>query len=173
LAYYNDGDGKTWGANCGVDGAVTFRKSGPKPLTINGTNTTTGALVAFAGQLVMGETACWQGTYVRVGLETSNRHPSLRLTRSDSFPNARKTVLTMTASTAGTFYTDAGDSREPELILDAGVNAVFKDVILNGRHLAPGTWGGPDSPAQNKDGDHFGGSGVITVRGGGMTLVIR
>ena len=163
----------TWGANAGIDGAVTFRKSGPKQLTLNGTNTTSGALVAFAGPLVIGSTGCWQGTNVCVGLETSNRHPSLRLVRSDSFPNARKTVLTMTASTAGTFYTDCGASREPELILDEGVNAVFRNVVLNGRSLAPGTWGGPDSPAQHKDGDHFGGSGVITVRGGGMTLVIR
>ena len=173
LAYYNDGDGKTWGANCGVDGAVTFRKSGPKPLTINGTNTTTGALVAFAGQLVMGATACWQGTDVCVGLETSNRHPSLRLTRSDSFPNARHTVLTMTATTSSSFFTDCGDSREPELILDAGVNAVFKDVILNGRRLASGTWGGPDSPAQNKDGTHFSGTGMITVIGSGTMVIFR
>ena len=172
LAYY-EGD-ITWGANSGVDGAVTFRKSGPKPLTINGTNTTTGALVAFAGPLVLGETACWQGTNVCIGLEMSNRHPSLRLTRSNSFANPTKTVLTMTTTTGSLgFFTDCGTSREPELILDAGVNAVFKDVILNGRHLAPGTWGGPDSPAQNKDGTHFSGSGVITVIGGGMMVIFR
>ena len=175
LAYYDDGnDGKTWGVSAGIDGAVTFRKSGPKPLFINGTNTTTGALVAFAGPLVLGETACWQGTNVCIGLETSTRHPSLRLTRSNSFANPTKTVLTMTTTTGSLgFFTDAGESREPELILDAGVNAVFKDVILNGRHLAPGTWGGPDSSAQNKDGTHFSGSGMITVIGGGMMIIFK
>ena len=171
LAYY-EGD-ITWGANSGVDGAVTFKKSGPKSLTINGTNTTTGALVACNGPTIIGSTGSWQGTNVCVGLESSNRHPSLRLTRSNSFPNARHTVLTMTTTTSSSFFTDCGASREPELILDAGVNAVFKDVILNGRHLAPGTWGGPDSPAQNKDGTHFSGSGVITVIGGGMMIIFR
>ena len=123
---------------------------------------------------MLGETACWQGTNVCIGLEMSNRHPSLRLTRSNSFANPTKTVLTMTTTTGSLgFFTDCGTSREPELILDAGVNAVFKDVILNGRHLAPGTWGGPDSPAQNKDGTHFSGSGVITVIGGGMMVIFR
>jgi hypothetical protein len=80
--------------------------------------------------------------------------------------------MTTTTGSLG-FFTDCGASREPELILDAGVNAVFKDVILNGRHLAPGTWGGPDSPAQNKDGTHFSGSGVITVLGIGMMIIFR
>ena len=174
LAFYDDGNGKTWGVNAGIDGAVTFRKSGPKSLTITGTNTTTGALVAFAGPLVLGETACWQGTNVCIGLETSTRHPSLRLTSSNSFSNPTKTVLTMTTTTGSLgFFTECGESREPELVLDAGVNAVFKDVILNGRHLANGTWGGPDSSAHNKDGEHFSGSGMITVIGGGMMIIFR
>ena len=56
LAYYDNA--LTWGANAGIDGAVTFRKSGPKQLTLNGTNTTSGALVAFAGPLVIGSTGC-------------------------------------------------------------------------------------------------------------------
>ena len=174
LAYYDIKDGVTWGVNSGIAGAVTFRKSGPKQLTINGTNTTTGALVAFAGPLVIGETGCWQGTNVCIGLETSNRHPSLRLTRSNSFANPTKTVLTMTTTTGPLgFFTDAGESRAPELILDAGVNAVFKDVILDGRHLAPGTWGGPDSSAQYKDATHFSGSGMITVIGSGTMILFR
>lgn len=175
LAYYDDGNaGKTWGVSAGLDGAVTFRKSGPKPLFINGTNTTTGALIAFAGPLVIGETGCWQGTNVCIGLETSTRHPSLRLTRSNSFANPTKTVLTMTTTTGSLgFFTECGESREPELILDAGVNAVFKEVILNGRHLAPGTWGGADSSAQHKDGEHFSGSGMITIIGGGMMIIFR
>ena len=174
LAYYDIKDGVTWGVNSGIAGAVTFRKSGPKQLTINGTNTTTGALVAFAGPLVIGETGCWQGTNVCIGLETSNRHPSLRLTRSNSFANPTKTVLTMTTTTGPLgFFTDAGESRAPELILDAGVNAVFKDVILDGRHLAPGTWGGPDSSAQYKDATHFSGSGMITVIGSGIMIIFR
>jgi len=173
LAYYDSGNGITWGVNAGIDGAVTFRKSGPTSLTINGTNTTTGALIAFAGPLVMGTTACWQGTNVCIGLDSSNRHPSMSLTRSNTFANPTKTVLTMTTTTSGSFNTDAGSSREPELILDAGVNAVFKDVILNGRHLANGTWGGPDSSAQHKDGEHFSGSGMITVIGNGLIIVFR
>ena len=174
LAYYDSGNGITWGVNAGIDGAVTFRKSGPKSLTINGTNTTTGALIAFAGPLVMGTTACWQGTNVCIGLDSSNRHPSMRLTRSNTFANPTKTVLTMTTTTESLgFYTECGTSREPELILDAGVNAVFKDVILNGRHLAVGTWGGLDSSAQHKDGEHFSGSGMITVIGSGMMIIFR
>ena len=80
--------------------------------------------------------------------------------------------MTTTTGSLG-FNTDAGESRAPELILDAGVNAVFKDVILDGRHLASGTWGGPDSSAQNKDGTHFSGSGVITVLGSGMMVIFR
>ena len=128
-----------------ADRAVTFRKSGPKQLTINGTNTTTSALIAFAGML----------------------------TRSNSFANPTKTVLTMTTSVADWFGTECGTSREPELVLDAGVNAVFKEVILNGRHLASGTWGGTDLSAQRKDGAHFSGSGMITVLGGGMMIIFR
>jgi hypothetical protein len=79
----------------------------------------------------------------------------------------------MMTSTSSSFFTDCGDSREPELILDEGVNAVFKDAILNGRRLAPGTWGGPDSSAQNKDGTHFSGTGMITVIGGGMMIIFK
>ena len=145
LAYY-EGD-ITWGANSGVDGAVTFKKSGPKSLTINGTNTTTGALVACNGPTIIGSTGSWQGTNVCVGLESSNRHPSLRLTRSNSFPNARHTVLTMTTTTSSSFFTDCGTSREPEL--------------------------GGDSSAQHKDDEHFSGSGMITIIGGGMMIIFR
>ena len=123
---------------------------------------------------MIGETGCWQGTNVCIGLETSNRHPSLRLTRSNSFANPTKTVLTMTTTTGPLgFFTDAGESHAPELILDAGVNAVFKDVILDGRHLASGTWGGADSSAENKDATHFSGSGMITVIGSGAMIIFR
>ena len=80
--------------------------------------------------------------------------------------------MTTTTGSLG-FFTECGESREPELVLDAGVNAVFKDVILNGRHLANGTWGGPDSSAHNKDGEHFSGTGMITVLGSGMMIIFR
>ena len=174
LAYYDVAGGKTWGDNAGLDGAVTFKKSGPQTLTINGGNTTTGALIAQNGPLVMGTTGSWQGTDVRIGATNSNRHASLRLTRSNGFTNPRNTILTMTTSTtASTFYTDCGSSREPELKLDAGVNAVFKDVILNGHRLAPGTWGGTSSSAQHKDATHFSGSGMITVIGSGAMIIFR
>ena len=142
-------------------------------LTINGTNTTTGALVALNGPLAIGETGSWQGTNVCIGAEASNRHPSLRLVRSNCFANGRKTVLTMTTSTAQYFNADCGASRAPELILDEGVNACFRKVLIDGRSLASGTWGGPDSSAQYKDGDHFSGTGKITILGEGFTLIFR
>ena len=174
LAAYDGNSSVTWGAGAGVDGAVSFKKSGPTSLTINGTNTTTGALIAQNGPLVIGETGCWQGTNVLVGATNSNRHASLQLKRSNSFADPRHTMLTMTASTRTSgFNTDCGESREPELKLDAGVNAVFKDVILNGHRLAPGTWGGTSSSAQHKDATHFSGSGMITVTGGGFFLIVR
>ena len=66
-----------------------------------------------------------------------------------------------------------GMKKRLEKYFVAGVNAVFKDVILNGRHLATGTWGGPDSSAQHKDGEHFSGSGMITVIGSGMMIIFR
>ena len=173
-AYYDIDGGKTWGVNAGLDGAVTFRKGGRQPLTINGTNTTTGALIAQNGPLVIGETGFWQSADVCIGATNSNRHAILQLKRSNSFADPRHTMLTMTASTASTFYTDCGESREPELKLDAGVNAVFKRVILNGRCLAPGTWGGSESSAEHKDATHFSGSGMITVlTGGGFFLIVR
>ena len=173
LAYYDVADGKTWGVNAGVDGAVTFKKSGPQTLTINGGSTTTGALIAQNGPLVMGTTGCWQGTDVRIGATNSNRHASLRLTRSNGFTDPRNTILTMTTSTASTFYTAGDTAREPELKLDEGVNAVFKDVIPNGHRLAPGTWGGMSSSAQHKDATHFSGSGMITVIGSGAMIIFR
>ena len=173
LAVYDGDSSVTWGAGAGIDGAVSFTKSGATSLTINGTNTTTGVLLARNGPLVIGETGCWQGTNVLVGATNSNRHASLRLARSNSFADPGHTILTMTTSTASTFYTDCGESREPELILDAGVNAVFRKVKLNGRSLARGTWGGPESSAQHKDGNHFSGSGMIMVIGGGITISIK
>ena len=172
LAVFN-GSAVTWGAGAGVDGAVNLTKSGLATLTINGTNTTTGVLFARNGPLVIGETGYWQGTNVLVGATNSNRHASLRLARSNSFADPGHTILTMTTSTASTFYTDCGESREPELILDAGVNAVFRKVKLNGRSLARGTWGGPESSAQHKDGNHFSGSGMIMVIGSGITISIK
>lgn len=174
-AYYDIDGGKTWGVNAGLDGAVTFRKGGRQPLTINGTNTTTGALIAQNGPLVIGETGFWQSTDVRIGATNSNRHASLQLKRSNSFADPMHTILTMTASTRTSgFNTDCGESREPELNLDEGVNAVFKKVILNGRCLASGTWGGSGSSAEHKDATHFSGSGMITVlTGGGFFLIVR
>ena len=173
IAAYDGNSSVTWGAGAGIDGAVSFTKSGATSLTINGTNTTTGVLLAKNGPLVIGETGCWQGTNVLVGATNSNRHVSLRLMRSKCFASPKNTTLTMTASTASTFYTDCGVSREPELILDEGVNAVFGEVIVNGNRLATGTWGGPESPAQHKDATHFSGSGTITVVGNGFILIVR
>jgi hypothetical protein len=142
-------------------------------LTINGTNTTTGALIALNGPLSIGESGSWQGTNVCIGAESSNRHPSLRLSHSKCFANGRKTVLTMTTSTAEYFNTDCGASRTPELILDEGVNVCFREVLIDGCRLAAGTWGGPNSPAKNKDSNHFSGTGMITVMGSGFVLVIK
>ena len=173
LATYNRDSPVTWGAGAGIDGAVSFTKSGATSLTINGTNTTTGVLLARNGPLVIGETGCWQGTNILVGATNSNRHATLRLMRSKCFASPKNTTLTMTASTASTFYTDCGVSREPELILDEGVNAVFGEVIVNGNRLATGTWGGPESPAQHKDATHFSGSGTITVAGNGFILIVK
>ncbi|MBR4172535.1 MAG: hypothetical protein IKR48_12870, partial [Kiritimatiellae bacterium] len=128
LAFY-EADGITWGANSGVDGAASFKKSGPKPMTINGTNTTTGALIAFAGRTIIGETGVWQGTDVQIGTDTSNRHPSLRLTHNNCFANPTKTILTMTTTTGSIgFNTDAGSSRSPELVLDEGVTALVREI---------------------------------------------
>ncbi len=50
---------------------------------------------------------------------------------------------------------------------------MFKDVILNGHRLAPGTWGGTSSSAQHKDATHFSGSGMITVIGSGAMIIFR
>ena len=173
LAFYDMPEGIVWGVQSGIDGAVAFKKSGPRLLTINGTNTTTGALIALNGPLSIGETGSWQGTNVCIGAESSNRHPSLRLSHSKCFANGRKTVLTMTTSTAEYFNTDCGASRTPELILDEGVNVCFREVLIDGCRLAAGTWGGPNSPAKNKDSNHFSGTGMITVMGSGFVLVIK
>ena len=173
IAAYDGNSSVTWGAGAGIDGAVSLTKSGPTSLTINGTNTTTGVLLARNGPLVIGETGCWQGTNVLVGATNSNRHASLRLMSSNGFAKGQETVLEMAATSAATFYTDCGESREPELILDEGVNAVFGKVIVNGNRLANGTWGGLDSSAQHKDATHFSGSGMITVAGNGLILILR
>ena len=171
LAYYEDGI--TWGVNSGIDGAVSFRKSGPKQLTMNGTSTSTGTLIAFAGPLVIGETGVWQGTNVCVGFENSNRHPSLRLTHNNCFANGRKTILTMTTTDGSIgFSTDAGAARTPELILDEGVNVLVREAIVDGQHLASGTWGGAESPAAHKDNTYFSGKGVLNVIGQGLIITI-
>ena len=171
LAYYEDGI--TWGVNSGIDGAVSFRKSGPKQLTMNGTSTSTGTLIAFAGPLVIGETGVWQGTNVCVGFENSNRHPSLRLTHNNCFANGRKTILTMTTTDGSIgFSTDAGAARTPELILDEGVKVLVREAIVDGQHLASGTWGGAESPAAHKDNTYFSGKGVLNVIGQGLIITI-
>ena len=170
---FDGADVVTWGTSSAVEGAVSLIKSGRTRLQIGGRNTTSGFLRAQNGPVEITSTGVWHGKDVQIGAEESNRHPWLILRHSDCFADPRHTILTMTASTASTFYTDCGSSREPELWLDAGVNAVFKEVIINGRHLAPGTWGGTSSSAQHKDATHFSGSGMITVIGSGAMIIFR
>ncbi|MBR4172406.1 MAG: hypothetical protein IKR48_12205, partial [Kiritimatiellae bacterium] len=89
------------------------------------------------------------------------------------FANPTKTILTMTTTTGSIgFNTDAGSSRSPELVLDEGVTALVREIIIDGRHLASGTWGSEDSPAVHKDNTYFSGKGVINVIGQGLILMI-
>ena len=171
FAYFDDNSGTTWGVDSGVENEVSFTKSGPSTLTINGTNTTMGTLAARNGPLVIGATGVWYGTNVVIGVETSNRHPSLRLTHNACFADPKHTVLSMTTST-GAMQSDLPNP-EPELVLDEGVCHVFAEVWINGRRLASGTWGGSESSAQHKDSVHFSGRGVIHVRGGGFVISIN
>ena len=157
--------------NGAIAGCVSFTKSGPKPVTIAGTNTTTGYLNAQNGPLEIAPGGQWRGTDVRIGKEETNRHPSLRLMHDACFADPTHTTLAMTTST-GAMQTDM-PNREPELILDEGVCHTFKSITLNGRNLANGTWGGPESPAQHKDATHFSGKGMVYVIGKGVTIIFR
>ena len=153
-----------------IAGCVSFTKSGPKPVTIAGTNTTTGFLNAQNGPLVIAPGGQWRGTDVRIGRVDTNRHPSLRLMHDASFADPKHTTITMTTST-GTMQADMPNP-EPELILDEGVCHTFKSITLNGRSLGAGTWGGPESSAQHKD-SHFSGKGMVFVIGKGMAIIVR
>ena len=153
-------------------GAVTFRKSGKCTASLQGASTSTGALVAQNGKLILGAGGSWTGTDIRIGREDSNRKPTLRLTHNDVFADARHTVITMITSKAETFYTDCGE-RPPVLELDEGVEQVVKDIYIDGRRLASGTWGSSQSAATHKDDVHFAGTGVAYVIGSGMMIIFK
>ena len=150
---------------------MTFTKSGARPVTIAGRNTSTGVLNARNGPLVIAPGGQWCGTEATIGATESNRHPSLRLMHDACFADPAHTALEMTTST-GTMQSDMPNP-DPELIIDEGVCHTFKTITLNGRLLASGTWGGPESPAQHKDATHFSGKGMVYVAGKGMAIIFR
>ena len=155
-----------------IRGQVTFEKSGGNYVMLTGKNTSTGALFVHNGPLEIYTTGSWKGTEVKVGDVDSNRNPKLRLFHGNCFDDPRHTVLTMTTTrkTGTDFF---GTNPNPVLELEAGVEQVFKDIYIDGRRLASGTWGSSQSPARHKDDVHFAGTGVANVIGTGMVIIFR
>ncbi len=170
LAYCDD----AWIAatNKGVfAGAVSFTKSGARQIVLASENTSAGALGVQNGPLVIAPGGKWTGTTVTIGAETTNRHPSLRLMHNACFADPRHTTLAMTTSTSD--MTEMPNP-EPELVLDEGVHHLFREITLNGKPLASGTWGSSQSSATHKDDTHFSGKGVVEVIGTrGLMVIIR
>ena len=152
------------------EGELCLSKSGGRTATIAAANTSTGFLNAQNGALVIATNGCWAGTDIRIGKETTNRKPSLRLRHNNCFAHPRETTITMTTSTSQNIYTS---DIIPLLNLDEGVNIRVADVVLDGRSLKGGSWGSSQSPAQHKDDLHFAGMGMIRVPGEGSMLIFR
>ena len=153
-------------------GAVSFTKSGARQIVLASENTSTGALGVQNGPLVIAPGGKWTGKTATIGAETTNRHPSLRLMHNACFADPRHTTLAMTTSTSN--MNAEMPNPEPELILDEGVRHVFREITLNGKPLASGTWGSSQSSATHKDDTHFSGKGVVEVIGTrGLCIVIR
>lgn len=174
FAYYDNGSSMDAAGSLRgrFTGAVTFRKSGRRPASLFGANTSTGTLVAQNGVLSIEEGGSWAATDIRVGESSSNRKPTLRLAHNGAFANPRETVITLTTSTAADFQTDLGD-RSPVLELGAGVALRVRRILLDGRALPGGWWGGADSGADHRDAAHFAGAGRIYVPGEGSVLLLR
>lgn len=171
-AYYDSGLDTAGSLRGRFTGAVTFRKSGRRAASLFGANTSTGALVAQNGVLSIEAGGSWAATDIRVGDPASNRKPTLRLAHNGVFANPRETVVTLTTSTAADFQTDLGD-RSPVLELEAGVALRVRRILLDGRALPGGWWGGADADAEHRDAAHFAGAGRIYVPGEGSVLLLR
>ena len=153
-------------------GAVSFTKSGARQIVLASENISTGTLGVQNGPLVIAPGGKWTGKTATIGAETTNRHPSLRLMHNACFADPAHTTLAMTTSTSN--MNAEMPNPEPELILDEGVRHVFREITLNGKPLASGTWGSSQSSATHKDGSHFSGKGVVEVIGTrGLCIVIR
>ena len=153
-------------------GAVSFTKSGARRIVLASENTSTGTLGVQNGPLVIAPGGKWTGKTATIGAETTNRHPSLRLMHNACFADPRHTTLAMTTSTSN--MNAEMPNPEPELVLDEGVRHLFREITLNGKPLASGTWGSSQSSATHKDDTHFSGKGVVEVIGTrGLCIVIR
>ena len=153
-------------------GAVSFTKSGARRIVLASENTSTGTLGVQNGPLVIAPGGKWTGKTATIGAETTNRHPSLRLMHNACFADPAHTTLAMTTSTSN--MNAEMPNPEPELILDEGVRHVFREITLNGKPLASGTWGSSQSSATHKDDTHFSGKGVVEVIGTrGLIITIR
>ena len=153
-------------------GAVSFTKSGARRIVLASENTSTGTLGVQNGPLVIAPGGKWAGRTATIGAETTNRHPSLRLMHNACFADPRHTTLAMTTSTSN--MNAEMPNPEPELVLDEGVRHLFREITLNGKPLASGTWGSSQSSATHKDDTHFSGKGVVEVIGTrGLCIVIR
>lgn len=60
-----------------------------------------------------------------------------------------------------------------QMRLGDGVVQKVRSLEIEGRAVSPGTWGSSLSAAANQDDVHFAGTGVLDVRGGGLSIVIR
>ena len=136
------------------EGAVGLKKLSTGKLTLGSTNQTTGSLEVAGGEVALTSDATWDGTDISVTAADA------KLTLQDPKNLVKRTVLKLTDATA-------------RVNVAAGVQARVRQMYVpresdSGRlmQLSPGIYTSANSP-------YVTGEGSISVRGGGMILLVN
>ncbi len=139
-----------------IEGQVALVKAGTATLTLNGTNTASGAVTVHGGTLALSAS----GT---LGAST----------------NITVTAGTLSLQTSGGIDDEAtlsiADDGGAKLALASGVNEAVARLVLGDRPKRAGTYGATGSGAQFISDTHFSGSGLLTVLhgSGGSILTLK
>lgn len=153
---------------CTFEGQAGLRKFGSKTLTVNSVNPTEGPLEAAGGNLFISATGSWNGTDVRV----TGKDAVLGLGGSSNL--RREASLTISDPEAKVDLASGVEQRIAHLYLpvlsdpDPGTGAVTTNLV----EAVAGTWGSPDSAAENKSA-YFTGTGLVKTGKVGSLLLVR
>jgi autotransporter-associated beta strand protein len=128
--------------------------SGNNTLILIGANTYTGKTFITSGTLQLGEVF---PSRARLGNGDVNLAAGATL-------RIKGNVVDGIPDTATLTLRNAGDAFNAKLELETGINETVSGLVIDGKALPAGTYGGKESNAANKLEKYFSGAGVLTVK---------